>query len=143
MFSRPWFFNNLACGTPFALRTKGCGRKDIMKAKLLVMMMLVAGSAFAGTHFAIGVGVGLLGYWAPPPRVVTYYAPPPVVAYAPPPCPGPGYAWVGGYWYPAGPRYYWHAGYWARPPYLGAYWAGPRYYGHHYNPGYWRRGYRR
>jgi hypothetical protein len=79
--------------------------KDIVKSKLRIMtplmLLLVAGSLFAGTHFSIGMGFGVPGYWAPPP--------PPVVAYAPP-CPGPGYKWVGGYWYPVGPRYYWHAG---------------------------------
>jgi len=102
-----------------------------MKSKWLVVMMLAAGSLFAGPRFAIGIGVGGPGHYVAPP--------PPVVAYAPPPCPGPGYSWVAGYWYPVGPRYYWHAGYWARPPYVGAYWVGPRYYGHHYYPGYWRR----
>ena len=92
---------------------------------------------FARTHFFVGVGIGggyVPGYYAaplPPP-------PPPVVAYAPP-SPGPGYTWVGGYWYPVGPRYYWRAGYWSRPAFAGAYWVGPRYYGHRYYRGYWRR----
>lgn len=104
-----------------------------MKTKLLVLLMLAGGCVFAGTHFSIGVGIGVPGYYYAPP-------PPPVVAYAPPPCPGPGYSWVGGYWYPVGPRYSWRAGYWARPPYAGAYWTAPRYYGHRYYPGYWRGG---
>jgi hypothetical protein len=103
-----------------------------MKTKLIVMVMLAAGSLFAETHISIGVGIGTPGYYYAPP-------PPPVVAYAPP-CPGPGYSWIAGYWYPAGARYYWHAGYWARPPYAGAYWVTPRYYGHRYYRGYW--GYR-
>ena len=103
-----------------------------MKSKLLVMMLLAGSSLFAGTHFSIGVGIGVPGYWVAPPPPVTYYAPPPR--------PGPGYAWVGGYWYPVGPRYYWRAGYWSIPPYAGAYWVGPRYYGHRYYRGYWGRG---
>jgi hypothetical protein len=104
-----------------------------MKTKLLVLLMLVGTSAFAGPHFFFGAGFGpAYGYYAAPPP------PPPAAVYAPP-APYPGYAWVGGYWYPAGGRYAWRAGYWARPPYAGAYWAGPRYYGHRYYPGYWRR----
>ena len=106
----------------------------VMKAKWLVLLLLTGSSLFAGPRVFVGVGVGGYGYgyYAPPPP------PPPIVAYAPP-CPGPGYTWVGGYWYPAGPRYSWHAGYWARPPYPRAYWVGPRYYGHRYYRGYWRR----
>jgi hypothetical protein len=103
-----------------------------MRIKLLMMGMLAAGSLFAGTHFSIGIGIGTPGYYYAPP-------PPPVVAYAPP-CPGPGYAWVSGYWYPSGPRYFWRAGYWAIPPRANGYWVAPRYYGHRYYPGYW--GYR-
>jgi len=105
-----------------------------MKIKFLALMLLAGSSLFAGPRVVIGVGVGGYGYgyYAPPPP------PPPVVAYAPP-CPGPGYAWVGGYWYPSGPRYAWRAGYWARPPYAHAYWVAPRYYGHRYYGGYWRR----
>jgi hypothetical protein len=105
-----------------------------MKTKLLALLLLAGSSVFAGTHFYFGVRIG------PP---APYYVaaappPPPVVAYAPP-CPGPGYSWVSGYWYPVGPRYVWRAGYWARRPFVGAYWVGPRYYGHHYYGGYWRR----
>lgn len=91
-----------------------------MKTKLLLILLLAGTSMFAGTHVAIGVGIGG-GY------------------YAAPPAPGPGYSWVGGYYYPVGPRYSWHTGYWARPPYARAYWVGPRYYGHRYYRGYWRR----
>src|SRR5579863_10372112 len=105
----------------------------LMKAKWLVLLLLTGSSLFAGPRVFIGVGVGGFGYgyYAPPPP------PAPAVAYAPA-YPGPGYAWVGGYWYPSGPRYAWRAGYWARPPYRGAYWVGPRYYGHRYYRGYWR-----
>jgi len=105
-----------------------------MKTKLLVLLLLAGSSVFAGTRFFVGVGVGggyYPGYYAAPP-------PAPVVAYAPP-APGPGYAWVGGYYYPVGPRYVWRGGYWAPRPFVGAYWVGPRYYGHRYYRGYWRR----
>lgn len=102
-----------------------------MKTKLLALLLLAGGSLFAHPRFFFGVGVGGYGYYAPPP--------PPVVAYVRPAYPGPGYAWVGGYWYPRGPRYAWRAGYWARPPYGYSYWVGPRYYGHHYYRGYWHR----
>ncbi len=102
-----------------------------MKAKLLALFLLAGSSLFAGVFVGIGVGGPGYGYYAAPP-------PAPMVTYAPP-CPGPGYAWVGGYWYPAGPHWYWHAGYWAPRPFAGAYWAAPRYYGHRYFAGHWRR----
>jgi hypothetical protein len=90
-----------------------------MKPKLLAVLLLGGSSLFAETRFSIGIGIGGYGpayYPAPPP---------PIVAYAQPPCPGPDYTWVDGYWYPAGQRYYWHADYWARPPYANGYWVAP------------------
>jgi len=107
-----------------------------MKSKLLAILLLAGSSAFAAPRVFFGVGFGG-GYYAPAP-------PPPVVSYYVPPAPAPGYAWVGGYWYPSGARYVWHAGYWARPPYARSYWVAPRYYGHRYYGGYWARpGWRR
>lgn len=108
-----------------------------MKSKMLALVLL-AGTAvpmFAWPRVVVGVGVG----YAPAP--VAMYAPPaaPVVAYAAPPMPGPGYSWVGGYYYPYGGRYAWHAGYWARPPYARANWVAPHYFGGHYYGGYWHR----
>ena len=106
-----------------------------MKSKLLVLVLLAGGAVFAGPRVFVGVGVGggyYPGYYAAPPP------PAPVATYAAP-APGPGYGWVGGYYYPVGARYAWHAGYWARRPYAGAYWVGPHYYGHRYYRGYWRR----
>jgi hypothetical protein len=105
-----------------------------MKTKVLVLLLLAGSSVFAGARVVVGVGVGggyYPGYYGAPPS-------PPVVAYAPP-APGPGYAWVGGSYYPVGARYAWRGGYWARPPYAGGNWVGPRYYGHRYYRGYWRR----
>jgi hypothetical protein len=103
-----------------------------MKTKLLTLIVLAGGTLFAKTHISIGIGIGTpyYAYYAPPP--------PPAVVYAPP-CPGPEYDWIAGYWYPVGPRYVWHGGYWARPPYAGAYWVAPRYYNHRYYAGYWNR----
>ncbi|HEY7211643.1 MAG TPA: hypothetical protein VH477_15320 [Bryobacteraceae bacterium] len=109
-----------------------------MRTKLLALFLLAGSSLFAGTHFSFGIGFG--GGYYPPAPVARYYAPPaPVAVYARPYCPGPGYTWIGGYWYPSGPRYAWRPGYWARPPYVGAYWVAPRYHGHRYYPGYWHR----
>jgi hypothetical protein len=104
-----------------------------MKTKLLALLLLAGGSLFAGPRVFFGIGFGGGGYYVAPPP------PPLVVTYVRPAYPGPGYTWVGGYWYPAGPHYYWHAGYWARRPYVGAYWVAPRYYGHRWYGGYWRR----
>ncbi|HUO29236.1 MAG TPA: hypothetical protein VMU80_08470 [Bryobacteraceae bacterium] len=107
-----------------------------MKTKLLALVLFAGGSLLAAPRVVIGVGVG--GYVAPAP-VVAYAPPPaPVAAYVSP-APGPGFTWVGGYWYPYGGRYAWRAGYWARRPYPRAHWVAPRYYGHRYYGGYWRR----
>ena len=104
-----------------------------MKSKLLVILLLAGSSLYARSHFSLGIGIGYGGYG--------YYAPPPPPVYYSyrPPCPGPGYAWINGYWVPSGPRYAWRAGYWGRRPYARAYWVAPRYYGHRYYRGYWRR----
>jgi hypothetical protein len=91
-----------------------------MKRKLLAAFVLAAGMAFG----AIGIGISIGP--PPPPRVL-----------AVPVSPGPGYAWVGGYWYPVGGRYVWHDGYWTRPPYVGATWIGPRHDGRFFYEGYW------
>ena len=107
-----------------------------MRSKLLVMALLAGGSLLAETRFSIGIGVGGYGpaYYAPPP---------PVYAVSVPPCPGPDYSWIDGYWYPNGGGYRWNAGYWARRPYSGAYWVAPRYEGRRYYRGYWRQGFNR
>lgn len=78
-----------------------------MKTKLMAMALLAGSSLFAAPRIAIGVGIGVPV--APAPVVV---APPPV-AYVPP-CPGPGYVWIGGNWvFRAGPAY--HPGYFRGP----------------------------
>src|ERR1039458_4908120 len=93
-----------------------------MKTALLAMALLVAGSAF-GAQISLGIRIG------PPPR--------PRVVRVQPRRPGPGFVWIGGYWYPAGGRYRWHGGYWSRPPYAGARWIGPRHDGQQFFAGYW------
>ena len=64
--------------------------------KAIAVMMLLAGGMFAAPRVTIGIGLGVP-------------APVPVVR---PVCPGPGYAWVDGYYAPNG---VWGAGYWAPP----------------------------
>src|SRR6478672_11086523 len=92
----------------------------ITRLTLLVAILLIAGSSYAGQ---ISVRIG------PPPA--------PRVLHAVPSSPGPGYAWVDGYWYPTGNHYTWHQGYWTRTPYAGARWVAPRYQGGQYYNGYW------
>ncbi|MEQ1945636.1 MAG: hypothetical protein ABL995_00500 [Bryobacteraceae bacterium] len=102
-----------------------------MKTKLMALMILVAGSAFAQSSFSVGVNIGGPGYYAP---AAPYYV-------ARPPMPAPGYMWIDGY-YDAYRRPV--PGYWATPPYAGAYWVAPRYNGGRFYNGYWngpRRGY--
>lgn len=100
-----------------------------MKTKLLALLLLAGSTVFARGVF-VGVGIGGTYVAAPPPAPIVEYAP---TYYR------PGYAWIGGSYYPVGPRWNWRAGYWARPPYAHAAWVGPRYYGHHYYGGHWRR----
>jgi WXXGXW repeat (2 copies) len=63
--------------------------------KAMAVMMLLAGGLMAAPRVSVGIGFGV---------------PAPVVAA--PPCPGPGYTWVNGYYAPSG---VWVAGYWAPP----------------------------
>ncbi|HTQ78699.1 MAG TPA: hypothetical protein VMM92_01800 [Thermoanaerobaculia bacterium] len=58
--------------------------------------------------------------------------------------PGPGYAWVPGYWdwVPERADYVWVEGRWAQPPHAHAVWVAPRYERHRggwfYQRGHWR-----
>ena len=82
-----------------------------MKTKLLAVMLLAGGSMFAQTRFSVGVGFG--GQHA------GSYQPPPSYANDIPPCPGPDYYWVDGYWSQNYGRNTWIAGYWNRQPFRG------------------------
>jgi len=62
--------------------------------KLLISSLFVAGMALG----QIGVGIRI----GPPP--------PPKVLRVIPRSPGPGYVWIGGYWYVVEGRWRWHAG---------------------------------
>ena len=74
-----------------------------MKTKLMALMLVASGAVFAETRFSIGVQIGRPA----PVAVVNTYQPP---------CPGPGYVWVDGYY----DEYNnWIDGYWALPPYAG------------------------
>jgi hypothetical protein len=89
-----------------------------MKTKWLASLILASAvslPAFAGVGVYIGV------------------APPPLRYEVRPAIPGPGYAWVDGYWNWYGGRYVWVPGVWRRPPYAGAYWSHPHY--DHYDRG--------
>jgi hypothetical protein len=99
-----------------------------MKTKLMATLLLAGSSLFAAPRIGVGIGIGVPV--APAPVVVA----PPIVGYVPP-CPGPGYAWLGGSWvFRGGPGYYGPA--YRGPAYRGAY-RGSVYGGHY------ARGYRR
>lgn len=95
--------------------------KDLLRAALLSSMLLL-GAHRAAAQVAIGIQIG---------------PPPPPRHYVVPVSPGPGYAWVDGYWYPVNSHYVWHKGYWTRPPFDGAHWVGPRHEGGRFYGGYW------
>jgi hypothetical protein len=89
----------------------------------LAIAFLVLGCAIGSAQISVGIQIG-----APPaPRVVRNQ----------PRSPGPGYAFVDGYWYPNGNHYKWHNGYWTQPPYAGAHWTTPRYEGQKFYAGRW------
>ena len=90
-----------------------------MKTKLLAMMLLAGGSMFAETRFSIGIGFG--GHGA------GFYQPPPSYASIIPPCPGPDYTWVDGYWSQDYGRATWVDGYWYRQPFISSYQVAPRF----------------
>jgi len=79
-----------------------------MKTKILAMMLLAGGAMFAQTRFSVGIGFGGQG--------AGFYQPPPAYASNIPPCPGPDYTWVDGYWSQDYGRSSWVAGYWNRRP---------------------------
>jgi hypothetical protein len=78
-----------------------------MKTKLLAMLVLAGGSMFAQTRFSVGVNVG--GYGAGYDQLAAPY-----YATSIPPCPGPDYSWIDGYWSENGGRRLWVNGYWFR-----------------------------
>jgi hypothetical protein len=86
-----------------------------MKTKLFATLLLAGSSLFAAPRIGIGIGIGV-----PAPVVVA----PPVVAYVPP-CPGPGYVWIGGSWVFRGAPGVIRPGYFHGPVY-----GGPRYFRH-------------
>ena len=88
-----------------------------MKTKLLAMMLLAGGSIFAQTRFSIGLGFGTQG--------AGFYQAPPAYAANIPPCPGPGYTWVDGYWTSDYGRQVWVPGFWNAP--LFTYQVAPRF----------------
>jgi hypothetical protein len=91
-----------------------------VKRNLPAAFLLAGGLALGAVSVGIEIGP------PPAPRVL-----------AVPASPGPGYTWVGGYWYPVSGRYAWHDGYWTRPPYVGATWVGPMHDGRYFHEGYW------
>jgi hypothetical protein len=76
------------------------------KLRLLAVALIAGGTMFAQSRLSIGVGFGGYGSGAYPPPTYAQYQPP---------CPGPGYSWVDGYWNSQGGRNVWSDGYWRRP----------------------------
>jgi len=72
---------------------------------------------FAQTRFSIGLGFGSQGGG--------FYQAPPAYAANIPPCPGPGYTWVDGYWTNDYGRQVWVPGFWNAPVFT--YQSAPRF----------------
>ena len=92
------------------------------KLRLLTVALIAGGTMFAAPRLSIGIGVGGYGPGAyPPPAYAQQYVPP---------CPGPGYTWVDGYWNPQAGRNMWINGFWrapARNVYVAPRFIAPRY----------------
>lgn len=89
-----------------------------MKTKLMMTVLLAGGALFAQPRVSIGIGIG--GYGAG-----RYASTAPYVE-ARPPCPGPDYNWVDGYW-DQNRGHNWVAGYWTRPAFHSGYREQSRY----------------
>jgi hypothetical protein len=122
-----------------------------MKTKLIAVMLVAGGAAFAQGQFGGDVNgggpgyngaQGGAGYGAPNYNGApdyndaqaygggqVYNSPGPAGAFAAPPLCAPGTVWIDGY---NGVN-----GYCAVPPYSGAYWIGPSFYGGRFIAGYW------
>ena len=61
---------------------------------------------FAQSRLSIGIGFGSYGSGAYPPPAYARYQPP---------CPGPGYTWVNGFWTTQSGRNVWTNGFWRAP----------------------------
>lgn len=107
----------------------------------------LAGVALGGcaVGYAYDLGYGYdadyVGYAGPSGSVYASVAPPAPLVEVVPPQPGPGYAWINGYWGWDGQRYVWNRGSWGLPPGPGYAWqpygwvaAGP---GYRFVPGRW------
>jgi hypothetical protein len=97
--------------------------RNLIRTSLLLAVVLLATASSSQAQVSVGIRIG------PPPH--------PRVVRVLPPSPGPEFAWIDGYWYPAGHHYRWHDGYWTRPPYAGARWVGPHHDGEQFYAGYW------
>jgi hypothetical protein len=97
-----------------------------MKTRLMALLLVAGGTMFAQSRFSVGVNIG-----GP-----VVYAPGAAYNYRPP-CPGPEYVWIEGYYDGYGN---WIEGYWALPPYVGAYWVAPRLLSGRFFAGYWGGG---
>jgi hypothetical protein len=72
--------------------------------RLLAVALIAGGTMFAQSRLSIGIGAYGMGAY-PPPAYTQYQ----------PPCPGPGYTWVDGYWAPREGSNAWIAGFWRAP----------------------------
>ena len=90
-----------------------------MKTKLMGLLLLGGTAMFAQAGVSFGVGVGGFG-------AAAYVAAPPAYATIPP-CPGPDYIWVDGYWSQNYGRNAWVNGYWEHRPFVSGFQVAPRF----------------
>jgi hypothetical protein len=111
------------------------GMRTHLLKTLAILVVILGPVPRAHAQFSFGIRIG---------------EPPPTRASQVPPCPGAGYVWVEGYYFPEDHyvwvegyqyaeegHYSWHEGYWTRPPYQGAYWVEPYHANEQYYYGHW------
>jgi hypothetical protein len=107
---------------------------------LLLALTFIATPALASAQTFFNISFGSVGFGG---GILVDFAPPALPYYSQPPCPGPNFIWMPGYWAWGDGGYYWVPGTWVAAPEPGLYWT-PGYWGwdgdydsYVWNQGYW------
>jgi hypothetical protein len=99
-------------------------KKSRWLGALLLALTFIATPALASAQTFFDISFGGVGFGG---GIFVDFAPPALPYYNQPPCPGPNFIWMPGYWAWGDGGYYWVPGTWVAAPQTGLYWT----------PGYW------